>query len=96
MFLPNPHLVGLGLHPVLFPEVEQLHGHWCYQVMTYHFGNQLTSQITMVEWIFDFEPGAQFLGYEGVPKGRDFFENSAIFYATYPLKLNSKRHFFNF
>ena len=37
VILPVPHQVGPGLHPVLFPKVEQVHGCWCYWVMSYHF-----------------------------------------------------------
>ena len=28
---PSLHQVGLGLLPVLIPQVEQLHGRWCYR-----------------------------------------------------------------
>ena len=47
--MPSPHPVGLGLIPVLFPVVYLLHGHWCYWVMTYNFGNHLTIQTNMCE-----------------------------------------------
>ena len=49
--MPSPHPVGLGLHPVLFPVVYLLHGHWCYQIMTYNFGKHLTRQTNKCEQI---------------------------------------------
>ena len=51
VLLPSHHQEGLGLHPGFFPEVKQLCGPWCYRVISYHFGQHLTSQTTMVEWI---------------------------------------------
>ena len=49
-----PPQVGPGLHPVLFHEVEQLHGCWCYQVVSYHFGKLLSGQTTVAEQIYDY------------------------------------------
>ena len=58
-------LVGTGLHPVLLPEVEQVCSHWCYRVVSYHFGKLLLSQTAMAELTYDVGPGTQFLGYKG-------------------------------
>ena len=54
---PSPPQVGLGLHPVIFLKLEQVHGCWCYRVISYHFGKLLLSQTTMPEWIFDWMAG---------------------------------------
>ena len=54
--------VGPGLHPVLFSEVEQIRGHWCNRVMSYHFGKLLLSQTTVAEQIFDFVAGGLISG----------------------------------
>ena len=49
--MSSPHPVGLGLHTVLFLVVYLLHGHWCYQIMTYNFGKHLTRQTNKCEQI---------------------------------------------
>ena len=54
--------VGPGLHPVLFPEVEQVGGHWCYLVVSYHFGKLSSSQTIVTEQIFDFVAGGSIFG----------------------------------
>ena len=59
---PSPHLLALGLHPVLLPEGEQLPGPWCYQVMSYHFGKLLLSKTTLFNHIFYFGPRPRFAG----------------------------------
>ena len=58
VLLHSPPQVGPGLHPVLSPKVEQVHGRWCYWVLSYHFGKLLSSQTTTAEQIFDFMAGA--------------------------------------
>ena len=59
---PLPYLIVLGQDSVLFPEVEQLHGHRCYSVLSYHFGKLLSSQTTLFEQIFDFGPRPRIAG----------------------------------
>ena len=51
---PSLPWVGPGLYPVLFPEVKQFRGHWCYKVVSYHFGKLLSGQTTMAEQIYDY------------------------------------------
>ena len=72
------------LHQV--PGMEKAHSHgpeeifefWCYGVMTYHFGNLLTSQTLILSQIFYFSPkmqnllGVQNAGNEGAAKILDF------------------------
>ena len=36
-----------SLHPVIFPVVYLLCGHWCYRVVSYHFGKHLMRQTIM-------------------------------------------------
>ena len=70
---PSPHLVVLGLHPVL-PEGEQLCGPWCYRVMSYHFGKFLSSPTTLFNQIFVFESRPGIAGVKrGAWKGRVIF-----------------------
>ena len=77
-----------GQHSGLFPEVEQVHGPWCHQVVSYQFGQLFTSQTTVSEHILD-------LGlFVRDPQGGDFLENWAFFYKTDPLKLSIKRRVF--
>ena len=74
--------VGPGLHPVLFPEVEQVRGPWCYQDVSYHFRKLLLSQTTVAEQIFYFVDWGLLLRVR-TPRGI-FFENVAILFKTYP------------
>ena len=43
--LPSPHRHRLGSNLYLLPGGHLLCGHWCYRVVLYHFGKQLTSRI---------------------------------------------------
>ena len=48
--------------PSPLPEGEQLHGPWCYRVMSYHFGKLLSIQTTLFNQIFDFGPRPRIAG----------------------------------
>ena len=72
----SPPQVGPGLHPVLFPEVEQVHGCLCYLVVSYHFGKLSMSQTTVAECICDFMATggpAFWVTRVGIPRGGKFF-----------------------
>ena len=74
VLVPSPHLLGLGLHPVLFPVVYLLHGLWCYRIITYNF-----------EQIFYFGPRPTNACYTDMDHKRscNFFENWPIFIKLY-------------
>ena len=42
--LPSPYGVSPSLLPSLFPEINLLHGFWCYRIMSYHYSKHLTRQ----------------------------------------------------
>ena len=62
-WVSSPHRVGLGLHPVLFPGVYLLCGHWCYRVVLYHLGKNSMSQAKVWDQYYDFGPRLTLAGY---------------------------------
>ena len=68
--VPFPQQLGLGLHQALIPGVYLLHGHWCYRVMSYHFGKHFTSQTIMWEQNILWWAKTKLAGHDGgYPKG---------------------------